>query len=69
MYFGIRGVNYTRNLEHTTTGMVICMATGYSKRTIVSHIYNKYIDNKRYHTSRISSGVAGTGICGGGVEV
>ena len=69
MYIGSRGGNYTRNPEHTTLGIAIYMATGYSKRTSVSHKSKRYIDYKRYLTSRNSYGVDGAGICGGGSEV
>ena len=69
MYIGSRGGNYTRDPDHTTLVIEICMTKGDSKRTSVSHKSKRYIDDKRARTSRIRSRVAGTGICGGGSEV
>ena len=48
--------------------MAIFMATVDLKQASVSHKYKSYIDDKRYQTSGIGSGVAGAGICGGGSE-
>ena len=50
-------------------GMEICMATGYSKQTSVSHNSKRWIDNKLSQTRGISYKVDGTGICGGGTKV
>ena len=63
------GGDYTMNTDHTALCMEICMATRYSKKYSVLKKSKRYIDDKKYRISGISSWVDGAGICGGGSDV